>query len=457
VIVLAVACLIPLIWPGDVSFINDEPQLIAKAISANRDGQLASFGLLGTYSFVYGPAPTWVYQALVAISHDLVVVVVLHALLLSVATAAAMWWLARSLRLWLWFAPVPLLSPYFWFYARVLWDNPFLIPLGALAVAGYAAHLESGSAAGLRASVAALVMIPLVHLMGIALVVPLAAHMLLVRWRALWAHKFSVGAIAAATLVLARPYWTYLAAPHPSPAAGSSVLGWLFPLAGARLLGASELTYLFGPGPVDGVIFSAAATLSGLAYLMVWSGLAVAVFYVARAVRQGAWTTRSHLASIAIGSLACQAIIDGISGRFQHPHYQNATWISFVLLAWLAVDVAVRRKRTRWVALAASGLLAASLLASVAALLVGLHRSGGTREVYGPTLANQQRVARALSRYAPGSDVQFRVNLYELYPHALAILSQLNAGHRADRPQRHLEVRYASEDPASGTIELVER
>ena len=214
-IALCVACLIPVIWPGDIPFINDEPQLIANAVSANRDGQLASFGLLGTYGFIYGPAPTWVYQALVAVSRDLVVVAVLHALLLSVATAAALWWLSRSLRLWVWFAPLPLLSPYFWFYARVLWDNPFLIPLGALAMAGYAAHLESGSSAGLRVSIAALLMIPLVHLMGIALVVPLAAHMLLVRGRALWAHKFSIGAIVAASLLLARSYWIYLVTPHP--------------------------------------------------------------------------------------------------------------------------------------------------------------------------------------------------------------------------------------------------
>ena len=91
------ACLIPLVWPGDIPFINDEPQLIANAVNANRDGRLASLGLLGTYGFIYGPAPTWVYQALVAVSRDLVVVAVLHALLLSAATAGALWWLSRSL------------------------------------------------------------------------------------------------------------------------------------------------------------------------------------------------------------------------------------------------------------------------------------------------------------------------------------------------------------------------
>ena len=183
---LIFAGLVPLVWPGDVPFINDEPLLIARAVSANHDGRLASRGLLGTYGFVYGPAPTWVYQGLMAITQDLVVVSALHILLISVVTAGALWWLSRSLGLWVWFAPLPLLSPYYWFYARVLWDNPFLFPLGGLALAGYAAYLNSGSPAGLRVSCAAMLTVPLVHLMGVSLIAPLAAHMLIVRWRAVW-------------------------------------------------------------------------------------------------------------------------------------------------------------------------------------------------------------------------------------------------------------------------------
>ena len=107
---LVVAGLIPVIWPGDAPFINDEPQLIASAVAASHRGRLAPLGLLGTYGFRYGPAPTWVYQGLLALTHDLVGVATLHVLLMSAVTAAALWWLGRSLRLWMWFAPVPLLS-----------------------------------------------------------------------------------------------------------------------------------------------------------------------------------------------------------------------------------------------------------------------------------------------------------------------------------------------------------
>jgi len=165
---LVAACVLPVIWPGDIPFINDEPMLVINAVRANRAGSLAEMGLRGTFGFTYGPFPTWVYQALTAITHDLVVLSALHAALLAATTAGALWWLSRSLRLWPWFAVVPLLSPYFWFFARLLWDNPFLIPLGALAIAGYAAQLSSESSWGLRVAVAAMIAGLLVHLMSIA-------------------------------------------------------------------------------------------------------------------------------------------------------------------------------------------------------------------------------------------------------------------------------------------------
>ena len=130
----------------------------------------------------------------------------------------------------------------------MLWDNPFLLPLGALALAGYAAHLSSGSPLGLRVSLSRLLIIPLVHLMGASLIAPLAAHMVIVRRRRLWAHRYSLAAIAAGALLLAWPYWTYLAGPRPpTPDAVPAIDGWLFPLLGGRLLSARELDYFYGP------------------------------------------------------------------------------------------------------------------------------------------------------------------------------------------------------------------
>ena len=210
------------------------------------------------------------------------------------------------------------------------------------------------------------------------------------------------------------------------PAAGvatPSADGLFFPFLGARLLSARQLDYFFGAVPVRGSALHAAAIVSSLAHLLVWGGIALSVRRIIDAIRHGEWTARAHIAAILIGALACQSVIDAMSGKFQHPQYYNGTWIVFTLLAWFAVDsLAERRTAIRWGAVAATGLLAGSLLFAVVTIAVRLHRSKGTREVYGPTIANQQRVARVVARYAPTSRVVAHVSLYEHYPHTLAVL-----------------------------------
>ena len=115
----------------------------------------------------------------------------------------------------------------------------------------------------------------------------------------------------------------------------------------------------------------------------------------------------------------------------------NGTWIALTLLSWFAVDAAVESRPIMWNGPAATALLAAALV-SVATVAVRLHRTRGTREVYGPTLGNQQHVARTLARYAPESRVLAHMDLYTRYPHTLAVLRELNPGSGRDRPRRTL-------------------
>ena len=100
VVALVFAALVPLLWPGDVPFIHDEPQLMAKAVAANAEGRLAPLGLLGTFGVTYGPLPVWMYQALLLVTHDLVPVALAHAALMAFVSAGALWSLARTLGLW---------------------------------------------------------------------------------------------------------------------------------------------------------------------------------------------------------------------------------------------------------------------------------------------------------------------------------------------------------------------
>src|SRR6185295_15343137 len=130
---LAVLCLLPAMHPGDIQWVGDEPMLIAGALRANGHHSAATHGLTGTAGAAYGPFPTWLYQASLAVSSNLVVLVALRAILMTGVLALSLLWLCRTLGLWPWFIPALLCSPYLWFYARALWDNTFYLPLCALA------------------------------------------------------------------------------------------------------------------------------------------------------------------------------------------------------------------------------------------------------------------------------------------------------------------------------------
>jgi hypothetical protein len=229
------------------------------------------------------------------------------------------------------------------------------------------------------------------------------------------------------------------------------------PLQTPRLLSATELEYFFGPDPVGGRLLRVAGSVSLLAYGLVWFGIAIAAYRIAIAVRTGRWTTSAHVQGILLAALVCQSAIDGLSGKAGHPQYENATWIAAVLFAWSAVDALAKAGHpVRRAASLATTVLAASLLVAVASIAIRLHGSGGTRDVYGPTLANQQQVARQLRHFSAKSQLTSDVFPYQMYPDTLAVLRRLNPP-PFQAPPGNLEIRYTSGDPGSGAIELVQR
>src|SRR5262249_18440988 len=154
------------------------------------------------------------------------------------------------------------------------------------------------------------------HLMGVSLVLPLGLHMIAVRRDALWKERIGVVAIVGTLAVLGSPYLRILASQGgPETVTAPSVHGALLPLLGARLLSATQLEYLFGSGPAAGAALTAAAIVSCVAYALVWGGIVLAGRQSVHAWRTREWTPRAHIGVIALGSLACQAIVHGITGK----------------------------------------------------------------------------------------------------------------------------------------------
>jgi hypothetical protein len=92
-----------------------------------------------------------------------------------------------------------------------------------------------------------------------------------------------------------------------------------------------------------------------------------------------------HLSLIALGVLICQCLLDGNQRVYDGPHYFNATWIAYAVLAYLAFD-RLRPKLAKLL-LAAQG---TALIVVLSGMLLIVARNGGTRTLgWGTTMSQQ--------------------------------------------------------------------
>jgi hypothetical protein len=458
----------PFLFPGHTPFINDEPLLLQQASDLNAHGQLARAGLPGSQGRRYGPLPLWIYQALVAVTHDPIKVMCIHVALMSGAIVGGLVWLSKSLRLWRWGVVALAMSPYVWFYDRLLWDNNFNIALGTIAVAAYASFLARpqgrgrGWVLGLALSVAGMML--LVHLMAAPLVVAMVAHLLVARRRDAREHWLAVVTAAGAVLAAGWAYWPHVFHPVDVTRANLSVEpdGWWFALLGPRVLCGAWIEYLFSADwlRAGGNAWYTAFVLcsdgsSLLVFPVGWFGLLVGLVALVRRAKRAitpVGNLPSELAAMGAIAVVTQIVLNGVTHTYGHPHYYNGTWIVFALLAWVGMDWLSRRRVVNLAPWAF--LLLVSALPVL--LLIRIIQSGGTRDLrFGATLANQMRVMRQYGAYSEDSPIQLQV---QVLPHALRAILALQPPHRSgSEPTKKLVLRYAAAaDPTDAHLELVE-
>jgi hypothetical protein len=234
------------LWPGDVSWLMDEPRLIATAWHANHDGQIAVGGLYGNFGIRYGPLPTQIYQLLLLVTHDPFALVVIRALLCAGVSGFALLWLARSLALPGWLVAGVLISPYVAAYQRVLWDASFAMPVGALALASFADFLRTQRAWPLRLCVVTSVLVPTIHPQSLPLAIPILGWLVWQHRPALWRDRRALCMAAILVLALNGFYFVQFAGQlfarlsgsmqKGYPGGGSHLVSLLAPFLGGRLL-----------------------------------------------------------------------------------------------------------------------------------------------------------------------------------------------------------------------------
>ena len=473
---------IALLWPGDVPWINDEPRFIQKAIESNATGRLATEALPGHLGVTYGPMAIWFYAALLRVVHDLIQLVVARVLIVTTVTAIALGWIASlSGRLRPELAALAFLSPYTWFYSRLLWDNTLLIPLSAITLAAYIAFTMTPRLWKLWLVALGCTSMAMTHLMSMPLILAIACHVVIFHRTWLVRRWGALLVLATTSLLIASPYLMRLvedargaraaishgASQAVGPAHGYDWRGWAFPFLGGRVFSAYGLDYFFGDGwwtsddahrdALSGLI-RVATVVSSLAIPFAWIGLALVVSRVCRASKPR--DADFHLGLITIAALAFHWLLCGIGQISEHPHYYSGLWICYFYLIWTTL-AALFDARTvggvgRWVGPSVAGGYAISLAAVTGFLIISVHRNGGNRDIhYGATLANQIDVAKQLDLYAPDSPLQVDVRNYRLFPHALDELRDFYDLHgRPTEPRRSLRIRYLHDVGNDGWLTL---
>lgn len=394
-----------------------------------------------------------------------------------------MWLAAGSTRLRPIWVPVLVASPYAWLYARQLWDNTWLIPIGALAAAGHLSWCRSAAPWKAWLVVLLLALGVLIHPM----IAPLAIAILLHAWvferSVLRQQRRTLLLQALVVLLVAAPWLSRLGrepvsalaalsidvgAPRMSPPAmerPSAATRWAFALAGGRVLSADGLEYFLGedwrervPGSRPWVF------LSWLSYVLVWAGIGVAILEVRRrpgddpGLAAAGRADDFHLAWLCLVTLALSWLMQGVLKRHTHPHYYNGVWICYAGFWWLAVTRLGRGAWQRRVLSAVGAAVGVALLVVTASMAARLHRDGGNRGVhFGTALASQLEAAATLSRYSPDSELQIEVQNLLMFPHALPVLRALS-GHPGDPagPRRKLRLGFRDPAPASAFFAVVE-
>lgn len=185
---------------GDIPFIYDEPKLQMALDQHLAEGRVPTHGLLGSREVVYGPMALWAYTPARLLTDDVAMLAAWHAAIFGAGFVLLYLAVRRSCggATAGWTVALAASSPYLFMYARLCWDNTFLVfnagllcffaaRLDAIARQAVTAPIGLGLAAGLAFDT---------HLMALPLIgaAALLLGLALARERS-WPLAFRAGAL----------------------------------------------------------------------------------------------------------------------------------------------------------------------------------------------------------------------------------------------------------------------
>lgn len=420
-----------LLWPGDAPWINDEPHLISNALQANNRMEPAKQGILGSFGIKYGPLATWIYQIFLLFTHDLVAISFTKNALTLLILVVSMYLMADRLNLVKQPILLILISPYIYFYNRILWDNCFLIPVSALLFLCYVQFSLRNSIFLFYTILSLCVALIHIHMMSLFLIVPLSLVFMVFNRK--WFKENRLASLIGILLgaVICVPYLSTVVmqvhqeAYHRAPIASSL----LSAVSGAKFFSFVGFGDYFLPE-----IYSEAFLLPfpiTLVLLTVTGGGSIFFFLgiidsIKGLLKLGwpsdTYTVMERMSFLCLACLLVSVLFFLFTRHQHHPHYFNATWFSYFFFCWQGIRIVLGRRMialTFWIYFA-------GIMTLFVCLIVFIHRNGGNRSpYYGATLSNQIRVAKQIGRYPPSSRVVIKVKNFDYFIHALNTLIRL--------------------------------
>lgn len=466
----ALAALI-LLFPGDIPWINDEPTLLGMAFDANAAGRPGLLGLQGTVGLRYGPIPLWIYQTLLLLTHDLVLIGTLKTLLSLLVFAWVFLRLARILRLPPAFLLLVFASPFIHHFVRLLWDGSLSFVMAPVLILAAVESIRLRQARWLALYTLMASMLVNSHPRSVFMIGALYLVILLGRrrdWLRQWAKVTAILGLGALSLV---PYTLYMTqaialGERHHEATGANLLNLLL---GARYLSGVGYISHFLPemlrpeaALLPPLLLRALVLVSALAFLGFAHGLLLGLRGILAAVRtRRDWTLHDFTALMLLLAILLNLTYYLVGRQAFFHHYLLETWFCYGYFVWRSLG-ALRDWRPRlgaWLI----AIQITTLLLLLVAVKAFIHVNGGTRTPrYGATLENQMQVVHDLLQYRidPAHPPEITVRNYQRYDALDPLVRIMIADHRpagdpSDRPVRKLVIRYLHPDkPYDGHITL---
>ncbi len=387
-----------LLFPSEVSFNTDERQLLTRAWEQNRDHSWTTHGLRGTRGLDYGPVPTLLYRGGLMLTESLPSLVVIKATAISLlslwAVFALLWfcpWIAPSAGL------AFFLSPYFWIYARDLWDNSWNIPLTGLCFAFYLGFVNNHKRRWLLACALSAIAALQTHLLCLPLLAAIAWNF--ANYKTGWARKNRAFLFALLTLCLALlfPYAWHILSTSQTPVTikpGPGILHFVFGFLGPRLFSGIGLEYFLGP------FWYTALPLGGLGIGAIAMGLTSLVMVAFVVGLRDVWNerrssqdkTRRAAADVCFSALVLHTLLVGAQQLINHPHYYGSIWVAYFYT--LSLGASKRLNGRNWNVAASLYFVAMGICLSL--FILQIHGGQGLESPHYGKPLGQSEAARAL-------------------------------------------------------------